>query len=213
MRMQLTLLAAVLSCASSFAWAQLTGSPKQEHVRVLLNDSKLVYAQEISSYTNQLSESPPAPWPKALPKNIDAVAAGKGTVFGFYLPDCNAQRGGYLPSDCGDEEIIAIALKGIPTKGDIVSLNSENLVAAAMFLGSRHGPGRSGCLGFPSSLAIQLLDHSEGHVSLSVDITFELVSHFRYPRTCGKRSISGTFDFLVESTEDVADGGLRLLFP
>lgn len=178
----------------------------------MMSEAKLVYGDEIVRYSSGLPVDTP-PWGKHFPRNIDALAAGSDIVFGLRRPDCRGyQPGSYAPSDCGDEEIVVLAVPELPAVGGEAMTLGSGQLRGAMFVGTRHGPGRSGCIGFPTRAEIRLLAENGVHMKLSIDIRFELVSHFQYPESCGARAISGVFDFNKISTDDVAVGALRSLF-
>ncbi len=180
----------------------------------LILNAKLVYEAELKSYFVEGKPVGSSRWPRHIPRNLDAIRQGNHIVLGLHLPDCASRvKKEYLPSECGDEQLIVFGLRELPGIGKSISLQDESLVAAGIYYGSRFSPSFSGCLGVPTSLRLhRLSDSVDGKPTFSVQARFVLTSHLRFPKSCDVVSIDIKILPAVLDTDSLHDGGLRNLF-
>lgn len=214
MRMPMTFLCAVaLAMAIPGAHVSSKEVDANYNAKLILN-AKLVYETEIKSFFVDGSPVGSNRWPRHIPRNIDAIAQGSHVVLGLHLPDCASRvKQEYLPSECGDEQLIVLGLRELPGVGKSIDLQDESLVTAGIYRGSRFSTSFSGCLGVPTFLQLRRLsDSDDGKPTLRVQARFVLTSHFRFPKPCADVSIDIKVEPAVLDTDSRPNGGLMNLF-
>jgi hypothetical protein len=206
-------------CAVALSLAMPGAHPVANEMEVnydakLILNARLVYEAELKSYFVEGKPVGSSRWPRHIPRNLDAIRQGNHVVLGLHLPDCASwAKKEYLPSECGDEQLIVFGLRKLPDIGESVGLQDESLVAAGIYYGSRFSHSFSGCLGVPTFLRIhRLSDGVEGRPTFSVQARFVLTSHFRFPKSCDAVSIDIKVLPTVLDTDSLHDGGLRNIF-
>lgn len=178
----------------------------------LVQDAKLVYAEELVEFV-QAPREQPGPWPRHMPSNIDAFASGRGIVLGVLSNECGRSPApGYAPSGCDGQWLMVIELESLPVVGETLRLGDRRIRVAGLFHGDRHAGARSGCLGYPTEGSLQVAERTEAGLGIKIRFEFSLLQHARYPAECGRQMVDGDFVFVETSTNDFATGGLDKLF-
>jgi hypothetical protein len=205
-----------LSYALFFLLVAAQASPPShssgELTTVMVRDAKLVYADELSMFARD-PLGLPGPWPRHMPRNIDAFASGEGVVIGLFDKACDrAVVSGYAPSGCDGQLMVVIELASMPSVGDQIEVEDGRLLAAGAFSGDRNAGSRSGCLGYLERGRFEVTSRSGQMVTIRLKFEFAMMDHARYPKTCGIHRVEGEFEFAETSTDEFATGGLGNLF-